>query len=181
MAGICISLGGAINVKVGGATGAVLFAFGLLAVLQFKLPLYTGMAGFVKTNEDYSNLVTALLGNVFGCMATSLLLCDFPSADEIISSRIDAGLSQCFLRAALCGIIMTLAVKAGREGNLLLVIFGIPLFILAGFYHSIADAFYFFTLTDSDMILHFIPFWAVIVFGNFIGCNIPRILHYDEQ
>lgn len=179
MSGICISLGGAINVKAGGTVGAVLFAFGLLSVLQFKLPLYTGMAGFVKTMDEHINLCIVLLGNVIGCIVTSVLLGRFPSTESIISSRIDAGFLQCFLAAILCGCIMTLAVKAGREGNLLLVIFGIPLFILAGFYHSIADAFYISCV--PDMALEFIPYWVLIVSGNYVGCNIPRILDFDKQ
>ncbi len=174
MAGICISLGGAVNVKVGGILGAALFAFGLLSVLQFKLPLYTGMAGYVKTIEDHIRLGVTLCGNVAGCIATAIMLGDFTSTDAIISSRVDAGILQCFLAAILCGCIMTLAVKAGREGNLLLAIFGIPLFILAGFYHSIADAFY---ASRSSMVLQFLPYWIVIVVGNYVGCNIPRILH----
>ena len=55
LAGICIGLGGAIFLKLGGIIGAVMFAFGLLSVVHFKLPLYTGTAGFIKFNEYTRN------------------------------------------------------------------------------------------------------------------------------
>ena len=51
LAGIYIGLGGAIFIKLGGVIGACMFAFGLLTVVHFKLPLYTGTAGFIKLNR----------------------------------------------------------------------------------------------------------------------------------
>ena len=51
LAGICIGLGGAIFVKLGGFIGSFMFAFGLLSVVHFKLPLYTGTAGFIELNS----------------------------------------------------------------------------------------------------------------------------------
>ena len=35
----------------GSLAGAVLFSFGLLTVVGYKLKLYTGTAGFIKKNE----------------------------------------------------------------------------------------------------------------------------------
>ena len=35
----------------GSLVGAVLFCFGLLTVVGYKLKLYTGTAGFIKKNE----------------------------------------------------------------------------------------------------------------------------------
>ena len=70
---------------------------------------------------------------------------------------------------------MTFIVKGGRDRNQLLILFGIPLFILLGFYHSIADAFYMMCVEDqlrNDFKLTYL----IIVLGNFIGCNIPRLL-----
>lgn len=53
--------------------------------------------------------------------------------------------------------------------------FDIPLFILCGFYHSIADAFYMFN-ANYNLLLEYLPTYGFIVLGNFIGCNIPRFL-----
>jgi len=182
LAGICIGLGGAIFVKLGGVIGAVMFAFGLLSVVHFKLPLYTGTAGFIQLNkfEEYKKMLIILLGNIIGCILLSLML--DPSqynADAIIQSRLNTDYGQCLLNAMGCGLIMTLIVKGGRDKNLLLILFGIPLFILLGFYHSIADAFYMMISPIELRNLFFGRYWTIVL-GNFIGCNIPRLLKYEN-
>lgn len=181
MAGICIALGGAAFLhfeEKNPIVGAVLFAFGLLTILYYKMPLYTGKAGFVASLKDVGELFIVLIGNVIGCFAIAQLLPSTYDGADIVFNRIEVGYGQCFCCAILCGIIMTLIVHAGRSGNYILTIFGIPLFILCGYYHSIADAFYMFAVRDDFDLFYdyFIPFWFIIVLGNFIGCNIPRLL-----
>ena len=179
LAGICIGLGGAIFLKLGGIIGAVMFAFGLLSVVHFKLPLYTGTAGFINVNKfsEYFTMILILLGNIFGCYLLSLMNIQGIDGSQVIQARIDAGYLQCLLNAIGCGLIMTLIVKGGRDGNLLLILFGIPLFILLGFYHSIADAFYA-SVSNFEIIKEYFLYYLVIVLGNFIGCNIPRFFKY---
>lgn len=179
LAGICIGLGGAIFLKLGGIVGAIMFAFGLLTIVHFKLPLYTGTAGFInmKILSDYQTMLIILIGNIVGCWLLSLLNIQGIDGSKIIQSRIDIGYLQCFLNAIGCGIIMTLIVKGGRDKNLLLILFGIPLFILLGFYHSIADAFYA-CVSNIKLIQSYFLYYIIIVVGNFVGCNIPRIFKY---
>ena len=98
---------------------------------------------------------------------------------NIIQSRINSGFLQSFLNAIGCGTIMTLIVHGARNGNQLLVLFGIPLFILLGFYHSIADAFYA-SLIDYKLLLDYMPYYLLIILGNFVGCNIPRVFYYNN-
>lgn len=181
LAGICIGLGGAIFIKIGGIVGAIMFAFGLLTIVHFKLPLYTGTAGFIKVNkfEEYAKMITILCGNIVGCILLSYLNINGVDGSSIIQTRLEASYMQCLLNAIGCGIIMTLIVKGGREKNMLLILFGIPLFILLGFYHSIADAFYV-MVSKNELRDLFLGRYCVIVLGNFIGCNIPRILEYDR-
>lgn len=180
LAGICIGLGGAIFVKLGGVIGACMFAFGLLTVVHFKLPLYTGTAGFIELNklEEYKKMLIILIGNILGCFLLAQLF--NPSqynADAIIQSRINTGYGQCLLNGIGCGLIMTLIVQGGRDKNLLLILFGIPLFILLGFYHSIADAFYA-SISSFEIVKQYFLYYIIIVIGNFIGCNVPRLLMY---
>jgi len=182
LAGICIALGGAIFVKLGGVIGAVMFTFGLLSVVHFKLPLYTGTAGFIELNtlSEYKKMLLILFGNILGCFLLGLLF--DPSqynADTIIQSRLNTDYGQCLLNAMGCGLIMTLIVQGGRDKNLLLILFGIPLFILLGFYHSIADAFYM-SISSEELKIAFFGRYLTIVLGNFIGCNIPRLLKYEN-
>ncbi len=181
LAGICIGLGGAIFIKLGGVIGACMFAFGLLTIVHFKLPLYTGTAGFIQLNKfkEYKKMFIILFGNIIGCILLSCMNIKGIDGTAIIQSRIDTSYLQCLLNAIVCGLIMTLIVKGGRDKNLLLILFGIPLFILLGFYHSIADAFYMMVSPIELRNLFFGRYWTIIL-GNFIGCNIPRLLKYEN-
>ena len=182
LSGICIGLGSAIFVKLGGIVGAIMFAFGLLTVIYYELPLYTGIAGFINIRQTYEwyKMFIALIGNIIGCYLLSLIFCnnEIFNTTDIIQSRIDSGFLQSFLNAIGCGTIMTLIVCGARNGNNLLVVFGIPLFILLGFYHSIADAFYA-SLVDYHLLLDYVPYYFLIILGNFIGCNIPRVFSFN--
>ena len=42
LAGVSIALGAFVYLKVGGVVGATMFSIGLLAVITFRFPLYTG-------------------------------------------------------------------------------------------------------------------------------------------
>ena len=181
LAGICIGLGGAIFIKLGGVIGACMFAFGLLTVVHFKLPLYTGTAGFIELNKfkEYEKMVIILFGNILGCILLSYMNIKGIDGSNIIQSRLDTSYLQCLLNAIGCGLIMTLIVQGGRDKNLLLILFGIPLFILLGFYHSIADAFYMMVTPEELRNMFFGRYWTIVL-GNFIGCNIPRFLKYKE-
>lgn len=53
LAGIFISVGGIINLKVGETLGAFLFSFGLLSVVHYGLSLYTDKSGFCKYKQDF--------------------------------------------------------------------------------------------------------------------------------
>ena len=64
LAGICISIGCVVNLRVGGVAGAVLFAFGLTTVVYYGLKLYTGTAGFIRLKGDWVMLGLVLLGNI---------------------------------------------------------------------------------------------------------------------
>ena len=178
IAGICISIGCVVNLRVGGVPGAVLFAFGLLAVVHYKLKLYTGTAGFIRAKGDWSMLGTVLLGNIIGCALTALA-CTYAQPDilppdlAIVQSRLAKGPFACFLLAIGCGFIMTTAVQFGREGKFLPLLFGVPVFILCGFAHSVADAFYFLAVPELYS-FNFLIVYIAEVLGNFVGCNLYR-------
>ena len=180
LAGICISIGCVVNLRVGGVAGAVLFAFGLTTVVYYGLKLYTGTAGFIRRRGDWGMLFIVLLGNIVGCLFTSLALRYahpdlVDSAAAILAARMAKGPLACFLLAIGCGFIMTTAVFFARQGKMLPLLLGVPVFILSGFAHSIADAFYFLTAPWEQLLQ-----WPVLglymceVLGNFVGCNLYR-------
>lgn len=182
LAGILISIGGTAYLHVGGIPGAVLFAFGLLSIVHFRLPLFTGQAGFflVTSLKEWRDLAIVLLFNVIGCLAVGCFLPEAYDGSDTIFSRIETGYAGCFVLSILCGIIMTVVVQAWRDGNSLLIPWGVPCFIVCGFCHSIADAFYMAAAIkfDISLVVDYLPYWFTIVLGNFVGCNIPRYLSY---
>ena len=73
-AGALIGLGGAIYLTIGGIVGAVAFAFGLMGVIHYGAPLYTGMAGFINVKDKFAwiMLLITLIGNFIGCWLVDL-------------------------------------------------------------------------------------------------------------
>ena len=180
LAGICISIGCVVNLRVGGIAGAVLFAFGLTTVVYYGLKLYTGTAGFIRRQGDWTMLITVLLGNIVGCLLSAWMIayaqpdCIEPAA-KILAGRIAKGPWACFLLAIGCGFIMTTAVEFARKGKMLTLVLGVPVFILCGFAHSIADAFYF-LVSPPEQVLNtsVLVIYLSEVLGNFVGCNLYR-------
>ena len=66
IAGMFIALGCMVNLKVGGYFGSFLFSFGLLSVVLYGVPLYTGKAGLCKTGNDVKRLPAIFCGNIIG-------------------------------------------------------------------------------------------------------------------
>lgn len=181
LAGICISIGCVVNIMSGGGViGAILFTFGLITVVHYRYALYTGTAGFVNSLVGILMLFSIILvGNIVGCIVTSYLasysIPDF-NTNGIVESRLNFTPIQALVRACFCGFLMTTAVKFAREDKWLPLLFAVPVFILSGFYHSIADTFYFFSSAHfSHLKLHYI----FEIIGNFIGCNLYRIKFLD--
>ena len=190
VAGFGYLASGVQNEVYGTLVGAVLFSFGLLTVLGYKLALYTGTAGFIKKNE-VGNLLLILLSNIFGCFILALLTRLSPMdlqtpAQAILQGRLNTGALRCGLLAIGCGFIMTTTVAFARKGNVLPLLFGVPLFIVCGFPHCMADAFMYLTSPLDFLaanVWKILPMYICIVVGNFIGCNLYRIVleksHYS--
>lgn len=190
LAGIAISLGGMVYLKTNSdLTGAIMFSFGLLTVVHYGLHLYTGKAGFFTMKKIYLSTTLdelffpVLIGNAIGCLIMGMLCWEscpdiVTNAQALVGKRLDAGLLVNFLMAIPCGFIMTTAVQFGREKQFLPLLFGVPLFIVCGFRHSIADAFYYCAagLWSLDLLWA----WLVIVAGNFVGCNVYRVVMYKN-
>lgn len=172
----------------GSLVGAVLFSFGLLTVVGYKLRLYTGTAGFIKKNE-VGTLFLILLGNIIGCFIASLLARVTPlaiqeAAQKILELRLRTGALRCGLLGIGCGFIMTTAVQFARQKQYLPLLFGVPLFIVCGFTHCVADAFYYLCVPLDfwmDNALDILTVYISIVLGNLIGCNLYRIVLAKDQ
>lgn len=172
----------------GSLVGAVLFSFGLLTVVGYKLKLYTGTAGFIRRNE-VGELFMILLGNIIGCLCVALLTRMSPmdiqaAAQRILELRLRTGFLRCGLLAIGCGFIMTTAVQFARQEKFLPLLFGVPLFIVCGFPHCVADVFYFLCVPVSflsENLLDILILYPCIVLGNLVGCNLYRIVLSKDQ
>ena len=172
----------------GPLVGAVLFCFGLLTVVGYRLKLYTGTAGFIKKNE-VGTLFLILLGNIIGCLCAALLARVSPmaiqeSAQKILELRLRTGALKCGLLGIGCGFIMTTAVQFARQKSFMPLLFGVPLFIVCGFTHCVADAFYYLCVPLAFWKANFLAIITVyicIVLGNLIGCNLYRIVLSKDQ
>ncbi|MBR0322157.1 MAG: formate/nitrite transporter family protein, partial [Bacteroidales bacterium] len=123
----------------GPLVGAVLFCLGLMAVVGYRLKLYTGTAGYINKNEVVE-LFLILLGNIIGCFLVGLFSRVSPmdiqaAAQNIVELRLRTGALRCGLLGIGCGLLMTTAVTFAKEKNLLPLLFAVPLFIVCGFTH----------------------------------------------
>ena len=176
-AGILIGLGAYGFLALGGLPGAIIFAFGLVGVVLSGVPLYTGRAGVMPLRETHK-LVLIWLLNVLGCILLGLLAMSLGGepverAQTVVAGRLAQGPWRSFLRAVGCGAIIDISVWLYRRSKSLVpVLFGVPLFIVCGFYHSIADVVYLVAAGSwNEAILWYYP---VIVLGNWAGCNLRR-------
>ncbi len=177
LAGGMVSIGGAVLLSCDNRyVGALLFCIALLSICWFGFNLYTGKVGFLLRNHSKSALPEAfwgLLGNAIGTLLFGLLIAyALPHLKEAAVAACEKRLTQLPLQTVIrgfgCGILMYTAVWVYREKKTPLgILFCIPVFILAGFEHSIADMFYF--ALAGLFRLRSLLFLLLVVLGNSLG------------
>ena len=179
-AGLLIGTGGLVYLRVGGIAGAVLFAFGLLCVVMCGAQLFTGKSGFLPY-KDFPKLIAMIVLNAVGC-AIAAFIASYCSSDAlvtnlqaIIDARLTASWHKVVITSVGTGMIMTLAVYGARQKHYLPLLFGVPVFILCGLPHCVADAFYYAAALFYDCFKwELLIAWGWAIAGNYIGCNLPR-------
>lgn len=185
-AGILICMGCIVNLKVGGGIpGALLFSAGLWFVVNFNAELFTGRV----TREDYNPVqkVIMLLMNVVGAAACGLLASVFLPEIREAAAKITAAYAdplKVLWQSVMCGVCMYLATAwppaenaktAGALDRLPFVVYGVALFILSAYGHSIALAGY--AAVARNIAWWVIPLAAV---GNGIGSYLIKWLLKPE-
>ena len=175
-AGLLICMGCIVNLKAGGGIpGAILFSAGLWFVVNFDAELFTGRV----TRADYDPLQKGvmLLFNVLGAGVCGLLATYFLPEIREKAAAICAAYAdplKVLWQSVMCGVCMYLATTPPlREGadRLPFVIYGVALFILSGYGHSIALAGY--AALGLGIAWWVIPLAAV---GNGIGSYLVKWL-----
>lgn len=194
LAGFCIGIA-AFGYLINPTIGMILFAFGLAVVVMEKYALYTGVVGGVDFRQPttYFLLLLILLGNFLGSAAVALIACCSPLADQlqtastaIVTTRLATGWWRCGILAIGCGFLVDSGARIARRGQTLPhwlpLLFGVPLFILCGFPHSIADMTYHLlyyaqnpTAITASTVLRLCIIWLACALGNALGGNLWRI------
>ena len=187
-AGLLIGIAGLVFLHVGGLdegrgfgelAGAVLFAFGLMSVSVSKALLFTGKAGYLPYKESLQLLPMVML-NAVGCLLMASIAyytineSALSTLDAIMVAR-EAASWRIVITSIGTGVIVTMALQGVRRGTYLPLLYGVPVFIMCGLPHSIADAFYYcVAILNGEFEVWMVLTWIWSVVGNYIGCNLPR-------
>ena len=184
-AGIMIAIGGSVFLSCENRyIGAILFSVALLCICLKGYSLFTGKVGYLPENhskEAVKILLCGLLGNIVSTILLGYAVSFAnPALGEAAKVICEAKLSQealqTFVCAFFCGVLMYMAVSTYREkGTLAGIFFCVPVFILSGFEHSIANMFYFGAsgIINMDSIIYL----AVVIAGNSVGGMAMPILN----
>ena len=195
MAGMAIGLGGCVLLGTMSIdpelkwVGAILFSIGLFAVFTFGFDLYTGKVGYMFSDKPWTygiDLLIMLVGNFIGALFIGLIM---PMSDAFVPGFIDARLDMLddpimvVCKGIFCGILMFIAADVYRTKKSYLGAFiCVPVFILAGSEHSIADMFYFCAAKVFSVDALF--FILLVALGNAIGAVIIPLFQkvmYEDQ
>lgn len=178
IAGILISIGGTVYLSCENkAVGAVLFAVALLCICMLGYNLFTGKICYIPEKHDkeaFSQLFWGLLGNLIGTVVCGYgVRYAISAVGEAAQKACDTRLAvqafpQTLIRAIFCGILIYLAVEIYKKHKSIAgIVFCIPVFILSGFEHSIADMFYF--AASGIVSLKAFGFIWTVILGNTVG------------
>ena len=175
-AGVLICMGCIVNLRAGGGIpGAVLFSAGLWFVVNFDAELFTGRV----TRPDYDPLQKAimLVMNVIGAGICGFLAsCFLPEIREMAETIAAAYQDplKVIWQSIMCGICMYLATTPPKQkdiSRLPFVVYGVVLFIVSSYAHSIA-------LAGYAAIARGIAWWVIplAAVGNAAGSYLVKFL-----
>lgn len=157
LAGICISIGGAVFLSLDNKVlGSLFFTCGLFTICTFGFNLYTGKICYVfERDKDYAiDLLFIWLGNLVGTFLSAVLLLSTrvgaamsEKAAGMVNTKLNDSPLSIFILAIMCDILIFIAVDGyGKNphelGKYLALFFGVMVFILCGFEHCVANMFY---------------------------------------
>lgn len=183
MAGLLIGISVVANIQIENKyVGAMLFSVALLTIIHNNLLLYTGKIGFLSRKnfkDDILDLLNMLFDNLLYALVPSLIYVMYDISfenklTEIAFDKFSKTPLQLFLYAALCGVLMFVAVYSKNQ---LITVFCIMTFILSGFEHCIADVPYLIVNFSKDSLIKY----GMIVLGNTFGAIVAKKLIVQER
>lgn len=157
---------------IGGVTGAVLFPFGILALMCMGMCLFTTVIGFPSSQLRWQNTLTVLVCNLIGTLMV-VALCKIANyncaAADIWQLKISTNPLLFFINSIFCGVIIHLGASSARKKSYVPLVLGIIIFVLCGFEHCIANCFYFMMAPFSLVSL---GYYVLNICGNAIGAKL---------
>lgn len=196
LAGIAISLGGWLCLRANAVlsnnvVGSLLFAFGLILIVNFDFYLYTGRICYLYEKQDskqWLQLLIGILGNLIGCliMGIGMRVCFknnleglFDNLEKMINSKLIDQWYVTAIKSFLCGMLVYLAVEGFKKiesnlGKYIVLILCIGGFVFAGYEHCVANMFYY-ALGSSYTLDTLLTLLLCILFNSIGGLFIPSI------
>lgn len=185
LAGMLVAMGGFVYLSCvtkfnNAIVGAMLFSIGLFVIVVYKLNLFTGKVCYMLfEDKKYNlNLLIILLGNLIGAALIGYILRITASdallnvVQSITNGKNNQGLLTSFILAMFCGVMIFLAVDIYKNAEAPLckclgLVLGITVFILCGFEHCVANAFYF-SIANCWSWFTFLNL-IIMILGNTVG------------
>ncbi len=191
-AGVLITIGAVVKLMCENAViGSVLFSIGLFFICYLNMNLYTGKIGFID-KSNMSECALTWVGNLIGCIfAAGIVRIAKPglkdAVENVMIQKTSNGILSMSILSFFCGIIMFLAVKNYRTAKSDIsktagIIFGVTVFLLCGFEHSIANMAYSVLYIDSmnDFLMCIKLVFVSTVF-NSIGSIFMRFILSNKE
>lgn len=169
-----------------GWLGAFLFSAGLFTICEYGFNLYTGKVGYIAFRfKDIKYIRLVLLILFFNLLTTFILGIIISQNFEAVRTvalnvyfaKFQMPLWKLFLSGVLCGILMYLAVDTWKKGAKIGCFIYVPLFILCGFDHSIANSFYNgAALSEHTFTLQNLVIVLIVILGNAVGGMLVPLL-----
>ena len=178
LASFFIALGVAVNLTIGPPLGPFLFSFGLLSVCMFEANLFTGKAGYWWRSQK-ADLVFVLIGNIiWGWFFGWFIGAANPNLIPVaLEKLVMINPIVYVIKSFFCGAIMYICVEIFKKGSPMGIFLGVPLFILCGFQHSIANAITY----GVAQILPNIGALGMCAFGNLAGAIFINLLEGNYE
>ena len=181
LAGVLIALAGIVYLScTDKVVGSFLFSFGLCLVILLEANLYTGKVGYVNSKKDVFDLAIMLGFNLLSAFLVGLIAKTgslHDSANAVVSAKLDVFYDTWWitlLKSIGCGICIYGSVEGYKKTKSFIpVILGVMCFILAGFNHVVADAFY---IGAARFYWINLVYLLLVAVGNAIGSILIRLL-----
>jgi formate/nitrite transporter FocA (FNT family) len=158
--------------------GSFLFSFGLCLVIILEANLYTGKVGYIKSVDSLSEVLFMLILNLVSAYLVGLISGMGPmhdSAVAIVTTKLETEWWITLLKSIGCGICIYGSVEGYKKTKSFIpVILGVMCFILAGFNHVVADAFYIGAALFGSV--ECVQYTLLVAIGNAIGSILIRLL-----